>query len=126
MTSQDLRQFTGLLEQHGQLKRIISPVSTDLEITEVCNRVCKNSPENNLALLFEKPAGYDIPVLINAFGSAERMALALGVNRLEELNQHLARLIDMRLPAGLGQAVGRGREVLNALLSAGLRPREGS
>jgi 4-hydroxy-3-polyprenylbenzoate decarboxylase len=123
LPSQDLRQFVGLLEQHGLLKRTSTPVSTDLEITEISDRVSKNSPENNLALFFEKPAGYDIPVLINAFGSEERMSFALGVNRLEELNQHLGRLIDMRLPGGLGQAVGRGRAMLSALLSAGLRPR---
>ena len=124
LASQELSQFVDLLEQHNQLKRISTPVSPELEITEICDRVCKGSPECNLALFFEKPAGYDIPVLVNAFGCEERMALALGVSQLEELNQRLGQLIDLRLPGGIGQAVGRGREILSALLAAGLRPRK--
>ena len=79
MPLNDLRQFIDLLEKRRQLVRIRQPVSTELEITEITDRVCKGPAAQNKALLFEKPVGYEVPVLINAFGSAERMAWALGV-----------------------------------------------
>ncbi len=123
MPLNDLRQFVELLEKRRQLVRITHPVSPELEITEVTDRVSKGPAEQNKALLFEEPTGYDVPVLINAFGSAERMAWGLGVAALDELNTRLAKLIDMRLPQGLGAAVGRGRELLGALLAAGMRPK---
>jgi len=123
MPLNDLRQFIDLLDKRRQLVRITQPVSPELEITEVTDRVSKGPAAQNKALLFEKPAGYDIPVLMNAFGSSERMAAALGVDYLEELNQRLSKLIDMRMPTGLGAAVGRGRELVGALLSAGVRPK---
>jgi 4-hydroxy-3-polyprenylbenzoate decarboxylase len=62
-------------------------------------------------------------VLINAFGSAERMAMALGVTALEALRQRLDALIDRRPPEGLGDALSRGGGLLRALRDAGVRPR---
>ena len=46
-----------------------------------------------------------MPVLINAFGSASRMALALNVASLEQLNHDLAKTIDLKLPQGFGAAL---------------------
>ena len=42
--------------------------------------------------------GFTTPVLINAFGSSERMAAALGVERLDELSARVAKLLDLRMP----------------------------
>lgn len=123
MPMNDLRQFIDLLDKRRQLLKITTPISPELEMTEVTDRVSKGPADQNKALLFEKPTGFDVPVIMNAFGSAERMAWALGVDRLEDLSANLSRLIDMRLPKGLGAAVGRGRELLSALLSAGVRPK---
>ncbi len=123
MPLNDLRQFIDLLEKRRQLVRVTAPVSPELEITEVTDRVCKGPAKENKALLFEKPGEYGVPVLMNAFGSAERMAWALGVDRLEELSANLGRLLDMRMPKGLGATVGRGRQLLSALFSAGVRPK---
>jgi 4-hydroxy-3-polyprenylbenzoate decarboxylase len=123
MPLNDLRQFIDLLDKRRALARISQPISPELEITEITDRVSKGPVAQNKALLFQKPAGYDVPVLINAFGSPERMAWALGVDRLEELNEHLAKLIDLRMPKGLGAAVGRGRQLMSALLSTGVRPK---
>ena len=50
------------------------------------------------ALLFEKPVGSDIPVLINAMGSSERMALALGVQSIEEIGAEITDLLQMEVP----------------------------
>jgi 4-hydroxy-3-polyprenylbenzoate decarboxylase len=124
MPFKDLRDFIHLLESRKQLARIASSVSPELEITEITDRVSKGPAEHNKALLFEKVAGSELPVLINAFGSAERMAWALGVDTLEELNERLARLIDPRLPKGLGPTLDRGRDLLGALLTAGVRPQK--
>jgi 4-hydroxy-3-polyprenylbenzoate decarboxylase len=124
MPLNDLSAFIHLLEQRQQLVRVHTPVSADLEITEITDRVSKLPQQHNKGLLFDHVQGYDIPVLINAFGSADRMAWSLGVDHLDELNEKLSRLIDPRLPHGLGEALGRGRGLLSALNSIGLRPRK--
>ena len=123
MAYKDLREFINLLEKGGQLARIKAPVDPYLEITEITDRVSKGPEEKNKALLFENVIGSDMPVLINMFGSPRRMAWALGVRELEELNEKMARLIDPRPPKGLGPAVDRARDMLGALKSAGLKPK---
>lgn len=122
MPLQDLREFLTLLESQGELVRIRRPISPELEITEIADRISKGPAENNRALLFESVAGSDMPVAINLFGSARRMALALGVEELDELRRRLAGLLDLRLPEGLGGALSRGQELLGALRSVGLGP----
>jgi len=97
-----------LLESRGQLARVRHRVSADLEITEITDRVSKGPPEHNRALLFEQVEGSTVPVAINLFGSAQRMAWALGVEDLDELGRKLAGLLDLRLPEGLGGALNRG------------------
>lgn len=124
MAFQNLSDFIELLEKRGQLVRINLPVSPELEITEITDRVSKAPSEHNKALLFENLPGYDIPVLMNAFGSAERMAWALGVEDLEQLNQNLAKIIDLRLPKGFGDVMQRGRGLLGVFKSIGLKPKK--
>lgn len=92
MPFQNLSDFISFLENKGELRRIQVPVSKDLEITEITDRVCKQSGP---ALLFEKVQGYDIPVLMNAFGSYKRMAWALGAESLEEVAARVEELIQM-------------------------------
>ncbi len=123
MAYADLREFVQRLEAEGELVRITTPVSAHLEITEITDRVSKGPAARNKALLFEHVEGSTMPVLINAFGSARRMALALGVDDLETVRHRLAKLIDLRLPSGLGGMVGRGTELLGALRSLGLGPK---
>jgi 4-hydroxy-3-polyprenylbenzoate decarboxylase len=94
----DLRDFVARLDKHGRLRRVPAPVSRDLEITEIVDRVSKTPGDGNVALLFERVEGFDMPVLVNAFGAEDRMALALGVDRLDELGTRVARLLDARLP----------------------------
>jgi 4-hydroxy-3-polyprenylbenzoate decarboxylase len=98
MAVSDLRELIAHLERRRQLRRITVPVSRDLEITEIVDRVSKTRGESNVALLFERVEGSDMPVLVNAFGSEERMALALGVERLDQLGERIARLLDLKLP----------------------------
>ena len=80
----DLNDFLADLEKRKLLARIGDAVSPDLEIAAVTDRVCKIAG-GGPALLFERPAGYDIPVATNVYGSNERMCLALGVKTLDDL-----------------------------------------
>ena len=92
MKFKDLREFIAFLEQKGELRRINTPVSNELEITEIADRVIKSGGP---ALLFENPDGFDIPVLINMYGSQQRMAWALGVEHLDELVDRVQGLLDL-------------------------------
>ncbi len=122
MAYRNLREYVQKLEVEGELQVISSPVSRDLEITEITDRVSKGPPTSNKALLFENVEGFEMPILINAYGNPRRMALALGVENLEELPHNLGRLLDMKLPEGLGPSLGRASEMMSALRAVGLKP----
>jgi 4-hydroxy-3-polyprenylbenzoate decarboxylase len=92
MAYKGLRDFIAVLEAAGELKRIPAEVDPELEITAITDRICK---AHGPALLFEKVRGSRFPLLINAFGSEKRMALALGADTLEEAAGEIAALLDM-------------------------------
>jgi 4-hydroxy-3-polyprenylbenzoate decarboxylase len=114
----DLRDWIKTLEKHGELKRIREEVSPELEITEITDRMSKigagprtagkgsaglgkYSP-GGPALLFENIKGHPgHKVLINQFGSERRMALALGVERLDEIAERITGLMNVKAPEGL-------------------------
>ncbi|HEX2933091.1 MAG TPA: menaquinone biosynthesis decarboxylase, partial [Candidatus Binatia bacterium] len=95
MAYNSLLDFVQVLEHEGELKRISQPVKAELEITEIADRVMKKAGP---ALFFENVVGKNIPLLINAFGSAKRMALALGVADTENIAEEIAKLIQTRPP----------------------------
>ena len=78
-----LSEFVALLENKGMLIRIKEFVDPVLEISEITDRFSKE-PGGGKALLFEN-TGTEYPVLTNAFGSDERMALALGYGHPDEM-----------------------------------------
>ncbi len=97
----DLRDFIAQLERLGELKRVAAEVSPRLEMTEVCDRVLRQSGP---AILFERPAGHSIPVLGNLFGTVRRVCLAMGaedIAALRELGKLLAYLREPDPPQGL-------------------------
>lgn len=98
MPYKNLNEYINTLEKSGQLKRIKQQISSDLEITEIADRTVK---ANGPALLFENVIGSDMPVLINHFGSAQRMALALGVDKLEYIGSRIEELMNTSPPSGL-------------------------
>ena len=101
MSYRDLREFLTQLEARGELKRIATPVSPRLEMTEICDRVLR---AGGPALLFERPAGHEIPVLANLFGSVSRVAAAMGAKdaaELREVGKLLAYLKEPEPPTGL-------------------------
>ncbi len=95
MAYKDLQEFIKRLEKLGELKRIKEPVSPELEITEITDRVCKM---HGPALLFENVPGYKMPILMNAFGSFKRMSLALEVPNLDSLGQEILDFIEAEAP----------------------------
>jgi 4-hydroxy-3-polyprenylbenzoate decarboxylase len=123
MAYADLRDFIQRLEAEGELIRISTPVSPHLEITEITDRASKGPDGQNKALLFENVEGSAMPVLINALGSPRRMALALGVDDLEDVRHSLAKLIDPKLPQGFRAMLTRGKELFGALRSLGFGPK---
>jgi 4-hydroxy-3-polyprenylbenzoate decarboxylase len=98
MAYDDLRDWIKTLEKHGELKRIREEVSPELEITEITDRVSKS---DGPALLFENVKGHSgHKVFINQFGSERRMALALGVDRLDEIAERITSLMNVKAPQG--------------------------
>ena len=122
MTYKRLDEFIVRLEEAGEIIRISTPVSSELEITEITDRISKLPDNKNKALYFEKVEGSRFPLVINLFGTPQRMAWAMGVDDLDELNQRLGKLIDLKLPKGMGAMMGRAGEMLGALRSIGLGP----
>ena len=90
-----LREFIAKLEERGELQRITTRVSTQFEITEITDRISKMEGGGK-ALLFEN-TGTDYPVLMNAMGSDKRMALALGVEDLEDISRRIDNLLKSAL-----------------------------
>jgi 4-hydroxy-3-polyprenylbenzoate decarboxylase len=95
MAYNSLHEFVQVLERENELKRITHSVKAELEITEIADRVMKRGGP---ALFFENVAGKNIPLLINAFGSKKRMALALWVNDVEELAREVEKLVQTKPP----------------------------
>ena len=85
-----LSDFIADLERHQELHRIRTFIDPVLEITEITDRVTKN---NGKALLFEN-TGTDFPLLINAFGSDKRMAMAVGRVDIGETGEEIKSLFN--------------------------------
>jgi len=104
MKYRDLRDFAAQLERMGELRRVPEPVSPQLEMTALSDRVLRASGP---ALWFERPTGHTVPVLANLFGTPRRVALGMGaaeVGELREIGALLARLKEPEPPQGLKDA----------------------
>ncbi len=115
MQYSDLRDFLAALDRLGQLRRIDAPVSPRLEITELSRRVLQQAGP---ALLFTHPSGHSMPVLANLFGTAQRVALAMGGDqpgRLSEVGELLASLKEPEAPTGFRDALGKVGQLKAAL-----------
>ena len=98
MPIDDVHELIQVLEEKGHLKRVKAEVDTDLEIAEILRRVMY---ANGPAILFENVKGYDIPVLGNAFGSIERLELALETTDFTEIGQRITDMTKMEIPKGI-------------------------
>jgi 4-hydroxy-3-polyprenylbenzoate decarboxylase len=107
----DLRDFIARLERDGRLRRITAPVDPHLEVTEIVQRVVR---ARGPALLFERPTRGRLPLAINLFGTEDRMATALGVEKLDDVGARIAELLKPELPVGLGglrEALGKAAQL---------------
>ncbi|MDY2629963.1 MAG: menaquinone biosynthesis decarboxylase [Clostridium sp.] len=102
MSFKDLQSFIKELDKKNELVRIKVEVDPELEITEITDRVSKSYGK---ALLFENVKGSKYPVLINAMGTYERMAMALGVKNINDMGNIIEELIDMSNYMGIMNAV---------------------
>ena len=93
----DLRDFIGICEKEGQLKRIRAEVDWDLELSHVSKVV---EGRGGPALLFEKVKGYAIPVFTGAFATPQRLGLLLEKGThlsMVELTQEWMNLANQKL-----------------------------
>ncbi|HVE98835.1 MAG TPA: menaquinone biosynthesis decarboxylase [Mycobacteriales bacterium] len=107
MAYADLPDFLRRLEREGELRHVRARVDPHLEITEIVTRVVR---DGGPALVFDNVVGASMPLAINVFGTERRMAMALGVQRLDEIGDRIAALIAPELPHGLGgmrEALGK-------------------
>ena len=91
----------------ASMARGVAPASP-----EIADRVLR---QGGPALLFERPTGHEVPVLVNLFGTTGRVALGMGVESMEalhEIGRVLAFLKEQRLPAQLLVNGGYVRDLL--------------
>jgi 4-hydroxy-3-polyprenylbenzoate decarboxylase len=104
-----LRDFIARLEQSGRLVRVAAPVSPHLEMTEIQTRLLA---EKGPAVLFENVVRADgtrsdIPVLVNLFGTVERVAWGMDrePGELRQVGETLAFLRQPEPPGGWREAL---------------------
>ena len=131
MAYRSLRDFIATLEKAGELVRVSEPVSTELEMTEICTRLLATGGP---AVLFDnviKADGTksDMPCLANLFGTVKRVAMGVTLGgkprttggELREVGELLAFLRQPDPPRGM-------KDALELLPLAGtvlsMRPRE--
>jgi 4-hydroxy-3-polyprenylbenzoate decarboxylase len=95
MAYDGMNAFVRALEEKGSLVRIRREVDPYLEVAAIADRAMKS---HGPALLFERVRGSRFPLLINAYGSRERMSLALGVDDLEQHARGIEELVKMKAP----------------------------
>ncbi|WP_020591002.1 UbiD family decarboxylase [Kiloniella laminariae] len=108
MPYSSLRDFITHLEDQGRLIRVTHPVSPMLEMTEIQTRLLA---EGGPAVLFENVVHedgtpYDMPVLVNLFGTVERVAWGMerSPEELREVGETLAFLRQPEPPGSLKEA----------------------
>ncbi len=110
MAFSSLRDFIeNRLEPSGRLVRVTTPVSPVLEMTEIQTRLLA---EGGPAVLFENVvredgSPYGMPVLVNLFGTVERVAWGMGrePGELREIGETLAFLRQPEPPGGWREAL---------------------
>jgi 4-hydroxy-3-polyprenylbenzoate decarboxylase len=99
MPFESLRDFMKALDSAGELKRISTKVSPDLEVAEILRRLmyAKEQP----AVLFENVEGSSMPILGNAFGTVKRLEIALGLKNFSEIGERIVGLTKMKMPTSI-------------------------
>ena len=99
MPFESLGEYVCALDKAGQLTRVKVKVNPDLEVAEILRRLMYRG--NQPAILFEHVEGSTMPILGNAFGTMERLHLALEMNDFTEIGGRVTDLTKMKMPAGM-------------------------
>src|SRR5688500_13284460 len=99
MPFESLTEYINALDKSGHLTHINSKVNPHLEIAEIIRRLMYKG--NQPAVLFENVQGATMPVLGNAFGTMERLQLALETTDFTEIGSRVTDLTKMKIPAGM-------------------------
>src|ERR687885_288623 len=97
MTFESLRDYMDALDKAGQLKRVRTKVSANLEVAEIMRRTMYTQQQP--ALLFENVQGSSMPILGNAFGTMERLHLALEAKDFTEIGSRIVQLTKLKMPS---------------------------
>jgi 2,5-furandicarboxylate decarboxylase 1 len=93
MTYSGLREFLEILEAEGDLAHVQVPVDLDQELGAVCVHSLRQAGP---ALIFERPGGSAMPILVNLLATRRRYGLALECGPTEtqhEWNRRVSQLI---------------------------------
>lgn len=101
MAFKNFQEFIHHLDKHGELVRIKTEVSPNLEITEITDRVSKKYGK---ALFFENVKDSSFQVVTNAFGSFKRIEMAFGLNA-DEIAKKIEKLTKTQVPEGLASKI---------------------
>ncbi|MFC4455639.1 menaquinone biosynthesis decarboxylase [Deinococcus sonorensis] len=123
MAFPDLQSFMQQLEARGELLRVSTPVSRELEITEIADRLVKHGGP---AVLFEQVKDSPFPLVIGLMGTRERTAQALGLETLDQLAQQVRDLIDLKAGNGLGGLLSNIPKLRDAMNLPPRRVRRGA
>jgi 4-hydroxy-3-polyprenylbenzoate decarboxylase len=118
MAFSSFSEFIAALDRAGELQRIPIPVATELEISQWAEREMK-APGGGRALLFEKPTVGGVvspyPLAVNTMGSRRRMAMALGIESVDELAQQMQLILKAKPPTDLKSAWKLARQGIDLL-----------
>jgi len=110
MVFDNLKDYISPLESMGELKRIKTQVSPELEISAITFEVSKRKGP---ALLFERPKGFSIPVLTNLFGSEKRVNYLFGIQNINQIGDKVQELFAEVTPKGFMDKLKIAKKLLN-------------
>jgi len=99
MTFESLGEYVETLDRAGQLKRIKTKVSANLEVAEIMRRLMYSGEQP--AVLFENVQDSTMPILGNAFGTLERLRIALNCQNFNDIGERIVELTKMKIPSGI-------------------------
>jgi 4-hydroxy-3-polyprenylbenzoate decarboxylase len=99
MAFESLGEYVEVLDKLGQLKRVKTKVSPNLEVAEIMRRLMYSG--NKPAVFFENVEGSGMPILGNAFGTIERLQIALQLDNFSEIGERIVDLTKLKIPSGM-------------------------
>ncbi len=99
MAFDNLLEYINAIDALGELKRVNVEVNSELEVAEIMRRMMYSG--KSPAILFENVKGYDIPILGNAFGSLNRLQIALDIKDFSDIGKRIVDLTKLKMPSGV-------------------------